>query len=265
MPLAGTAPKSLAPVRLGRRLVVVPLLQDVGGTREIDQRRRKCLVEMDADLVAVERLDVLDPRQIGEVEGAMVLVDDEVEGIGDIVGIQLLAGMEFHALADVHVERRRVFPLPGGRQQRLRRILFVEVDQAVIKQRADDHHLAGVEIARVRDRVLAVGGPDQRVILFTSFGGPGRGQGQGCDQEQSAHEVRLLVFGAAADPPAKMACSGRGFHQRPSEGKRRNTLRVLNRQPSSDYSNRKPLRLTKAPKSARSDSAYWRALSSLQP
>ena len=96
--------------------------------------------------------------------------------------------MELDVLAQLHLERGRIDPGPLGRQQRFDLAgVGVDDDERVPHLVADDDQLSRVEKEWIGDRVVAIGGPDQRVVLLAGIGrrqqsqrddGPGQGQPQ---------------------------------------------------------------------------------------
>ena len=151
-------------------VVVVPLLHDEPQSGEIGERRREWVVQMDAHVVPVDLLGALDPGEQREVRDRILFVGHEIERVDDIVGIHRRAGMERDVLAQLHVQRGRVHPAPLGREQRPDvGGLGVDDDERVPGMVADDDELARVEKERIGDRVVAVGRPDQRVVLLAGF------------------------------------------------------------------------------------------------
>ena len=50
-------------------------------------------------------------------------------------------------------------------------VFGIDDDERVPDVMADDHQFARVEVEGIGDRVVAVGGPDQRIVLLAGFGG----------------------------------------------------------------------------------------------
>ena len=74
----------------------------------------------------VERLGLLDPAQVRAIESAVCRIDGEIDRVGDVLCIELLAGVELHALANLEIEGRVVFPLPRRCDEGDRIVLVIE-------------------------------------------------------------------------------------------------------------------------------------------
>jgi hypothetical protein len=173
----------------------VALLQDEAEAGEIGERRRERIVQVDAHLVRFHLLRALDEGQQRVVGNGVLLVGDEVQGVGDVVGIHRLARVELDVLSQLHLQRGRVDPRPLGRQQRFDLAgLGIDDDERVPGLVPDDDQLAGVQEEGIGDRVVAVGGPDQRVVLLAglrrSRNGSQRDQGPGQGRTQTFHQTQ---------------------------------------------------------------------------
>jgi hypothetical protein len=196
----------------------VPLLHDVAEAGEVGERRREGVAQAHAHVVGVDLLRLLDPGQQRIVGDGVVLVGDVVQRIDHVVGVELLAGVEFDALPQLELERGGVHPLPRRRQQRLDvGVPGVAGDEGVPDVMADHHQLAGVEIERIGDRVVPIRGPHQRVVLLA---GAGRTRGKANGDQQAgrsqvntphrAHPSRMLGAQLAAPISAPGTISGLG-------------------------------------------------------
>jgi hypothetical protein len=179
--------------------------------REGRRQGRVRLGELQRDGLRVRRLDRLDRQQVRPDDRAGRLVEDALDRGLYVGGVERVAVVEGHALAQGHGERQAVVAvLPALGQTRLDDQVGVELEQRVVDEleRLDGLERRGqlwikvVDVARSRDHDGATLGRSARaagiVVVLVLRGGRGAGraeQGEGeqpRDREPTAHRHRHL-------------------------------------------------------------------------
>ena len=108
-----------------------------------------------------------DPSHVLQSDGLVFRLGHIVERVGDVFSHEFCAIVEFHASAQLDLERLVIDPLPSRRQ--LPGVVVgdgIAIDQRVPHMMADDHPDA--DIVEIRSHVfrrLIVGEPDRIVFL----------------------------------------------------------------------------------------------------
>src|SRR5215831_20214530 len=122
---------------------------------------------MDADLVLVDLLGVLDPTYIGGVEYLVGRVRYEIERVDHVFGVEGLPVLKLDALAKVELERQIIDPAPGRGQ---RGFVFegfrIAVNQLIPNHpRQDDALAVGIEVSVGIVDLLVPSDPERVVCL----------------------------------------------------------------------------------------------------
>jgi hypothetical protein len=197
---------------LGADRAVVLVGMDHHRAREVLERRGRRLLGDDADLVGVELLGALDPAHVLLRDGFVGGVRDEVQRVDDVVGRELLAVVEFHAAAQVELERPVVDDAPRRREVGL--VLprvGIAVDQRVPDLVAqDDAEADVVEVGiDVLDRLVI--GEAQGVAALV---GGGRCRGERRKKDQAGEEPSIAHATSSERPGREWARSSPGVKRR---------------------------------------------------
>jgi hypothetical protein len=141
------------------------------GACEIFDRRRERALQFDAHLVGIEFFGALEPVHIVLGHHLVLGFRDKVQGVDHIIRREGLAVVELHALAEIHLQRLVVDPLPRrGELTLVFATRRVAIDQSVPDVLADNDADADVVEERIDVlRNLIIGKAD-RVAGFLRHG-----------------------------------------------------------------------------------------------